>query len=601
MKKASDFLRALLTPTALGVYLFVFCLLFQVMVITKLPFLYQVLKVLFVGLVVLILAYVVKASAKKKVLVLIILAIILVRLPFFFHPSGLITMSDNALEALQSQEIQDSRAAPFFQFEVLKHQGTLRYTIIALIWDLIGTNYLTMTLWNLVIFTAIILLLANLLAPAAPKPLLVLLSLLSFAFLETMFDFSLLLRGGIYLDALLLPLLGMSLFDLEFKRKLPIFLAYYFMFLAVYIQPIAALFAAAFIFCAVVLSLKVRKFWMNARLLLAGGLPGIFLLVYYHLFFTAKPAPVGAYEKVTLIPLSQVSFRLVGAVVKNFRKAFVSLFRYETDYFLEAAPPAKGAEILSALAAACLYLSLAVFFIGIIIALVKVLGSVFKKPGLRRENWPFLFFLVLLAGFLVKLAALEPPRLEPRHSLDLLLLIMFAYYFALGPLFKSGKSPALKAAATAVLLLAFCLPHYYFFLRNTVDKERSYRELMAALRDNKVKYLLTDFNLAYPVYFLSHRKILVSDTIGPLTLSFFYPELKAELNAQPISAKAFLFYSETAGNRKWHKRITRRLKARTLDMLKAEKLDFRVIKLKDYVLIVPDRSQPKNSQQGGER
>jgi hypothetical protein len=598
MKKFGLFAHRLLQPRFLAAYLFVFCVVFQVLVITKFSLLYQVLKVMFVGLVLLALAFVVKATTKKKILVLVILAIILIRLPFVFHPSGLITMSDNALEALQSQEIQDAKSAPFFQFEALKHQGTLRYTLIAFIWDFIGANYLTMTLWNLAIFTAIILLLANLLAPAAPKPLLVLLSLLSFAFIETMFDFSLLLRGGIYLDALLLPLLGMSLFDLEFKRKLPIFLAYYFMFFAIYIQPIAALFAAAFIFCAVVLSLKFRKFWMNAWLLLAGGLPGISLLLYYHLFFTAKPASVGAYEKVTLIPLSQVSLRLLGEVVKNFRTAFVNLFRYETDYFLGSAPPAQGAGVLAALATACLYLSLAVFFAAVVLVLVRVIGRILKKPGLRSEDWPYLFFLALLGGFLVKLVVLQPPRLEPRHSLDLLLLIMMAYFFTFTPLFKARKLLTLKTAAVALVLLAFTVPHYYFFLKNTIDKEQSYLELMTALRENKVKYLLTDFNLAYPVYFLSHRKILVSDNIGPLTLSFFYPGLKAQVEAAPETEKAFLFYSDASGTRKWHKRVTQRLRTRTLDRLRQEKVEFRLIKLKDYVLIVPYKSQPPTVHQG---
>jgi len=160
------------------------------------------------------------------------------------------------------------------------------------------------------------------------------------------------------------------------------------------------------------------------------------------------------------------------------------------------------------------------------------------------------------------------------------------------------RSLTLKTAAVALVLLAFTMPHYYFFLKNTIDKESSYRELMTALRENKVKYLLTDFNIAYPVYFLSHRKVIVSDTLGPLTLSFFYPELKSQVEAVPETEKAFLFYSESAGNRPWHKRITQRLKTRTLDRLKQEKVDFRVIKLKDYVLIVPEKGQPQTIPEG---
>jgi hypothetical protein len=600
MKKLGPLVQRLLQPRILAVYLFVFCVVFQVLVITKSSLLYQVLKVMFVGLLLLLLAYLVKASMKQKAIVLVILAVVLIRLPFFFHPTGLITMSDNALEALQSQEIQDAASAPFFQFEVLKHQGTLRYTLIAFIWDFFGAHYLTMTLWNLAVFTAILLLLANLLAPFVPKPLILLFSGLSFAFIETMFDSSLLIRGGIYLDALLLALLGLTLFDFEFARKTPVFLSYYFLFFALYIQPIAALFAAAFIFCTLVFSVKQRVFWKNLGLMAAGAALGVSHQVYYYLFFTAKPVNTGAYEKVTLIPLGEVSLRLAGVLARNFKTAFFNLFRYETDYFLGSAPPAKGAGALAALATACLYVSLAVFFAAVVLVLVRVIGRVLKKAGLRRGDWPYLFFLALLAGFLVKLAALQPPRLEPRHSLDLLLLIMMAYFFTFAPLFKAPKLLTLKAAAVALVLLAFTVPHYYFFLKNTVDKEHSYQELMTALRENKVKYLLTDFNIAYPVYFLSRRKIIVSDNIGPLTLSFFYPDLKARVEAAPASEKAFLFYSESAGNRPWHKRVTQRLKARTLDRLKQDKVEFRVIKLKDYVLIVPDKNQPQPVPQGEE-
>jgi hypothetical protein len=598
MKKLGLIARRLLQPRVLAVYLFVFCAVFQLLVITKLSFLYQALKILFVGLVLLLLAYLVKASLKQKTLVLIILAVVLIRLPFFFHPTGLITMSDNALEALQSQEIQDARSAPFFQFEVLKHQGTLRYTLIADIWDFFGAHYLAMTLWNLVVFTAILLLLGGLLAPLVPKPLIVVFSALSFAFIETMFDSSLLIRGGIYLDALLLALLGMALFDFEYSHKTSIFLSYYFLFFALYIQPIAALFAGAFIVCTLLFSIKRRRFWTNLGLMAAAAFAGIFHQVYYYLFFTAKPVNTGAYEKVTLLPIGEVSLRLAGVLVKNFRTAFFNLFRYETDYFLSATAPVRGAGVLSALTAACLYLSLAVFLAAIVLVLVRVIGRLLKKPGLRGEDWPYIFFLALLAGFLVKLVALQPPRLEPRHSLDLLLLIMMAYFFAFTPFFKARRLLTLKAAAAVLVLLAFTVPHYYFFLKNTIDKERSYRELMTALRENKVKYLLTDFNIAYPVYFLSHRKIIVSDNIGPLTLSFFYPELKTRVEAVPETGKAFLFYSESAGNRPWHKRITQRLKKRTLDRLTQEGVAFRVIKLKDYVLIVPDKDQPPKNPQG---
>ena len=581
----------LLTPLTLAVNLFLIGIVFQVLIITKFTPLYLVLKVLFAAFLILLLAYVVKASARDKAVALIILAIVLVRVPFLVHPNGLMTMSDNALEALQSQEIQDARSAPFFQFEVLKHQGTLRYLLISEIWDVTGPHYLVMTLWNLLIFAAIILLLFRLLAQAAPLRLGLLLSVLSFAFIETMFDFSLLIRGGIYLDALLLPLLGMALFDFEYGRKLQIVLAYYFMFLAVYIQPIGAFFAAAFILCAILFSIIKKRFWANAGLLAIGAALGSFHQVYYYLFFKAAPVSTGAYERVGLIPLSRVSLRLFGVLVRNFETAFSNLFRYETSYFIASNPGSPGNSLWAVIAAVCMYISLGVFIAGIVLALIKIVRGIARKPALAVGDWPYLFFLALLAGVLVKLVALQPARLEPRHSLDLLLLIMMSYFFALGPLFKSAKRAGLKAGAAALLLVIFAVPHYYFFLKNAVDKDKSYAELMAALRASKVRYLVTDFNLAYPVYFLSHRTIAVSDTIGPLTLRFFYPELKSEVDNRPDSEKAFLFYSDASGTRAWHKRATARLRARTIDRLKAEGLPYKTVNLRDYTLIVPEKSR----------
>jgi hypothetical protein len=361
------------------------------------------------------------------------------------------------------------------------------------------------------------------------------------------------------------------------------------MFLSIYIQPIGAFFAGAFIVCAVVFALKRKKFWTNAGLLAVGAVLGGFHQVYYYLFFKAAPVSTGAYERVGLIPLSRVSLRLFGVLVRNFETAFSNLFRYETTYFIQSSPGGPGNAAFGTIAAVCMYVSLAVFLAGVVLALVKVGRGILGKPGLAVEDWPYLFFLVLLAGVLVKLVALQPARLEPRHGLDLLLLIMMSYFFALGPLFRSARLLGPKIAATAAVLVIFTVPHYYFFLRNTVDKERSYAELMAALRAAKVRYLVTDFNLAYPVYFLSRRTILVSDTIGPLSLRFFYPDIKAEVDARPDPEKAFLFYSEASGTRPWHKRATARLRARTTDRLKAEGLAYKTISLKDYTLILPER------------
>lgn len=394
MKFARFLFDRVLSPRSLPVCLFILIGLFQLMIITRLVFLYEVFKVLLVGLVVLLLVSLVRAAGKQRVLILVVLALILIRLPFFVHPSGLITMSDNALEAIQSQEIRDSRTVPFYQFDVLTHQGTFRYLIVAEIWDFVGTHYLVLTLWNLVVFGGIILLLARIFEPLAPKPVIVLLSLLSFAFIETLFDFSLLIRGGIYLDALLLVLLGISLFDFEFQRKAPTFLAFFFMAFAVYVQPIAILFCGSFIALAVILALKLRKFWRAAGPALAGGILGSIPLIYFQFFFPGKPVSPAPLERISFVPLSSYSIRLLGGLARHARTAFVNLFRYELSYFMDTFKTGPLDRLLSAVSWVCLFVSLAVFVIGLGIALGR-LPRFFRKragPEARTGLIPFSSF-----------------------------------------------------------------------------------------------------------------------------------------------------------------------------------------------------------------
>jgi hypothetical protein len=589
MNSVPGLLRRLLRPVFLALYLFVFILVFQVMLITRLPALYPVLKILFVGLVLLLLAFLVRASARDKTVAVIVLAIVLLRLPFFFHPTGLITMSDNALEAVQSLEIQDSRTVPFYQFGVLNHQGTLRYLLVAYIWDFTGTHYLALTLWNLVIFIAIILLLARILEPVIPRSAMILLSLLSFAFIETMFDFSLLIRGGIYLDALLLFLLGVRLFDFEFKRRTPILAAYFFMFFAYYIQPIALIFSGSFVVVAAVLAWRARRFWMNLWLLAAGAFLGSLHLLYYELFSSAKPATATALERVSLIPWSAVSWDLFRKLGRLSVEAFSNLFRYEFSYFMGTVPVGPLERVLAGLNAACLYLSTAVFFAGLGMALLKTAGLVRKKKPFEVRDWPYLFFLALTVGSAAKFMLLRPPRLEPRHNLDLLLLVVLAYYFVLGALVRRLKIRGPGLVAVGLVLLAFTAPQYFFYLKNTVAKEASYSRLMTGLRAYGVKDLVTDFNLAFPVYFLSGRTIQVSDSIGPLRQKVYFAPMRARVDGLPDSSKAWLFYTEKAGTRPWHKRATRRVVARLLDRLDREKIPYQTVDLGLYRLIVPEK------------
>jgi len=136
-------------------------------------------------------------------------------------------------------------------------------------------------------------------------------------------------------------------------------------------------------------------------------------------------------------------------------------------------------------------------------------------------------------------------------------------------------------------LLAMTAPHAIYFYKNAAAKETSYRELMAALNRNKVRVLAADFNIAYSAYYLSHRKILVSDSIGPFSVSNFYPELRARVDGIPAEKKAYVFYSEAYPLRPWFQQATRFVRTRLLDSFRKDGIPWKAIKLKDYIVIIP--------------
>jgi hypothetical protein len=116
--------------------LFLLAFIFQVFLITRFVFLYVVLKGLFVCLLLLLALAVVHLARKDKLFLLCLIFILVIRIPYYVHPNSLLFMSDNALEALQTLEIKDAKAAPFFLLDSSSHNGTLKYLCIASIWVL---------------------------------------------------------------------------------------------------------------------------------------------------------------------------------------------------------------------------------------------------------------------------------------------------------------------------------------------------------------------------------------------------------------------------------------------------------------------------------
>jgi hypothetical protein len=579
-------LEFFLSSRWLSIHFVLLVFLFQVLVLSRWRLLYPIIRVLFAGIVLLAIAALVKKAGREKRLILCLLLIFVIRLPFYFHPMGLVTTSDNAQEALQGLEMQDTHTAPFFLLGQVKHMGTIKYLWGAFFNDYFGAGYLPYVLLQLALFVAFLFVVNEIFSSSIEKHVLFLFLLGNFAFIETCFDYSLAIRGAPYLEMIFIFLLGAALFDWSFENNSRLFMSYYLVFFSIYIHPLSALFVFSFIACTVVWAIKSRRTVRNVLTMSAGLLAGLFHWFYY-LLFAAKPVSSGAWEKMGILPLSQLSLRSFGRFLENFWQTFQNIFSYEYTYFHGIAPAGKIKVVLFFLNEAVIFLSLAVFAAALVIVLARILRLVRKKTEFQAGEWIYLFYFFLFGCVLVKVFFFYPPHLEPRHNFDLMFLIMASYLLVFSRLHKGTPLRSWKAVVVVLLLLTLAIPHTYYFWQNARHKDASYAELMSALSKSRVKYLATDFIIAYCVYYFSQRTILVSDSLGPFTVTNFYPEMRALVDKIPQDQKAYLFFSESYPSRPWHKKATEVIKIRTLDRLKKAGIPVRVVKLKDYVLIVP--------------
>jgi hypothetical protein len=570
--------------------LFIMVFIFQIFLITQVKLLYLLLKILFTLEIILAIPSLVKLSIKKKIIIFAVLFMVVIRVPFYFYSDGLISTSDNALDALQCEEIRNTHTVPFFQLENLKHNGTIKFLFVAFLWDFFGSEYLYFVLFQLLIYTAFLILIYEIFKPLANRTSLALLVFTGFAFMEIVFNYSLSLRGGTYLEMFLLLFLGVYLFDFKYSNTRNMLLSYYFIIFAIYIHPIAILFALSFILCTTIYAFKNHKIIKNFAVLLGGVFAGGFHYFYY-LFFMSKPTSSGSWEKMNIIPLSNLSPQFFLTTLKKFKVIFWNIFSLETSYLLNFFEGIRVKEISFVLNRVLIYFSLMIFVIGIILVSQKLLRIILKKEKFVINQWPYIFFVSLLSGFAIKLIVLNPSRLEPRHNFDLVFVLILSYIFAFSSLFKTRKKMPLKAALTLFLLLLFTFPHYFHFLKMTRHKNDSYHEVLSVLSENRVKYLATDFIIAYIFHFLSHRRTLVSDSLGPLTIPLFYPEMREKVDKIPGTRKAYLLFSPTYPARQWHKDRTKRIKKKTLKNLKKENCKYRTYKFKDYLLIIPSQKQ----------
>ncbi len=581
--------QSLFSGRAAVIGLLILTVLFQAAVLTKARFLYRLAEGVFFILLAVLLGSLVRLLARRKGLILVLLFILLLRIPFYHVPEGMITTSDNAIEALQGQEMKITKTAPFFLLESISHIGTFKYMCISFLWDVTGSRYLLYLLVQLAFFLALLYLLARFLEPYAPPPVIFLLVFFHFAFIEQAFDYSLSIRGGTYLEMLVFILLGAALFDFEYKQAWRIVAASFFLGFAVYIHQLAVIFVLAFILTALLLSLAARRFFRGLALMTAGLLLGTAHWLYYLLFFKAKPVIEGGWENFSLIGLRQVNLSLLPKMFNSLKTVFWNLFQYEFSWGLESLFRERIPSALRGINQAALGISLAVFLAGLGLVVARLIRLLRKKDRFDSRSWLPVFFIFLLLGFLAKQALLLNPRLEPRHNFEILLLVMISYALVLSAAWKLMRNPlrAVAAVLLAVFFLASILPHGAFFWKQASRKQQAYTELTAALRAEKVRYLATDFNIAYTVYFLSGRTVKVSSSFGPLGIDIFYRPMSQEVDKVPRRRKAFLFYAEDNPVPDWYQEVSRSKKNILLDNLRKTGIPYKVIELEDYTLVVP--------------
>lgn len=591
MKTVKHIFRIISKSNLVIFNLFLICFLFQIYVMSRLAFFYYILKALFIVELLLLITFLFQFSKKQVFIIFCIAFVVLIRIPFYCHSDGMVLSSDNAQEALQSIEIRDSKTVPFFLLDSSGHNGTLKYLCVAFIYDFLGNQYLYFVLFQLALFLGFLFLIYKIFHTKVDRNLLLIFILANFAFIEVIFDYSLFLRGGPYLEMLFFVFLGIYLFDFSFKDKTHIFFSSYFLLFSVYIHPMALFFVVAFVLCVFIHSLRNRQFLKNLALILGAASAGSYHLIYYQLLYP-KPLSKGGWYQMKFLSLSDLSLshlpQMAGKLFTDFKRVFENIFGFEFNYGIIFFREGQVSEsLLIFLNKAVTYLSFGMLVFGLFFAVKSLffLKTEEKKP----PEWTYLFFLFLFGIILGRLFLMSPkPLYEPRHNIDLAICVLMSYLFVFSRMYKIKKLLSLKSLVLFLLLMAFSLPHTHYFLKAVKFKEDSYRQILSVLERNGVEYLTTDWVIAYPIYLLSDRRIKVTDSLGPLTIPFFFPELRAYVDRVPETQKAYLFFSEKCPRKKWHIKSTRYKRARVLKRLNQQDVPRRVIKLEYYTFIIPE-------------
>jgi hypothetical protein len=179
---------------------------------------------------------------------------------------------------------------------------------------------------------------------------------------------------------------------------------------------------------------------------------------------------------------------------------------------------------------------LALGWLGVAVALASVV--IVARLALRRRSQPLGVVLLFLAvNVAVVGVAARHVAGNPRYLLTVMSVLPALLAFAFGV----GKRRFLLLALIAASAVAAAAQ-----VPQTLRSDGRWREFVARLEAEGVRYCYTDFYLATRISFLSRERVLCSSKLGPTTTEFFF-DVRRRVEAAPEAA--FVAVNRTAAAR----------------------------------------------------
>ena len=193
-------------------------------------------------------------------------------------------------------------------------------------------------------------------------------------------------------------------------------------------------------------------------------------------------------------------------------------------------------------------LLLAVSWLGVAAALFAVGWT--ARRAWRERSWP-LAALLLFAATNVAIALVALPHVpgNPRYLLFLMSVVpvFLADAFGGGPLWRHSASTGWwQRPLVLALLIATGAVASFAQVPPTIRQDGRWRQFVAEMEREGVRFCYTDFFLATRVNFLSRERIVCSAKLGPITTEYFF-EYRERVEKAPEAA--FIAVNRTSAGR----------------------------------------------------